>query len=456
MGVVPADQRQAVLDHLVASIKAKGDHLTVGEIALPAVFRALSAAGRDDVILTVAQQVASPSYGYQVVHGATALTEYWDGPTGYGSQDHFMLGAIDQWFGSGLAGIRQADGSVGYQHLVIKPAVVGDLTHASSSYQTPRGEVASAWRRSGGTFRLDVTVPAGAPAKVEVPLLGADRAQAPSGAVPAGVENGYAVYEVGSGHWSFTVQTPAEVTQDRTQLAIEPPFGTSVPVVEGHPASARFRVTNLEDHPVTVRSSASASAGFTATVDDQVSIPAHGSVEVPVAVRRDDASATGGTVSLRVDDESEQASLAVTGNLVRVAAMSASSTHSGSSADWANDGGTDSAVWLNGVGGWNDDTPGEFPDTLTATWKEAVTIGRVRVFTLNSSGSPASKSGLRDFDVEALVGGSWRTVTTVTSNTTGMVERTFDAVSASALRITVHDSNDHNYSRVIELEGYTA
>jgi alpha-L-rhamnosidase len=210
MGIVPAAKRQAVLDHLAASIKANGYHLTVGEIALPSVFRVLSGAGLDDLIYTVATQTGNPSYGYQVTHGATSLTENWDGPTSGNSQNHFMLGAIDEWFGSGLAGIRQAEGSVAFEHLLIRPAVVGDLTRASGSYDTPRGRVTSAWSRSGGTLRLDVTVPPGAPARVEVPLLGGTaRPQATPGARWIGVQNGHGVFEVGSGHWTFTAQEAA-------------------------------------------------------------------------------------------------------------------------------------------------------------------------------------------------------------------------------------------------------
>lgn len=146
----------------------------------------------------------------------------------------------------------------------------------------------------------------------------------------------------------------------------------------------------------------------------------------------------------------------VTGNLVRVAAMSASSTHSGSSPTWTNDGGTDSGVWLNGVGGWNDDTAGDFPDTLTATWDEPRRVGRVKVFTLDDPAHPAAKTGIRDFDLQARVDGTWTTVATVTGSTAGTVEKTFAPVRASALRLLVHDSNDHNYSRVIELEGYAS
>lgn len=457
MGVVPADRRQAVTDHLVKGIEAKGHHLTVGEIALPAVFRVLSAAGRDDVLLRVAQQVTAPSYGYQVVHGATTLTEYWDGPTGYGSQDHFMLGAIDEWFNAGLAGIRQADGSTGFTDLVIRPAVVGDLISASGTYETPRGQVASAWSRDGRTLHLDVTVPPGAPARVEVPLLGGDHVTATSGAKSIGVQNGYGVYQVGSGRWSFTATTASAVAQDREQLAVEPPFGVNVAVLPGRPAAARFRVTNLEGHPVTVRPRASASAGFSASATGApVHVPAHGSTEIPVALKQEDTGVSSGTVTLTVGDDSASAPVAVTSNLVRAATMSASSTHSGSDPAWANDGGTDSEVWLNGVGGWNDDTVSEFPDTLTATWNAPVTLGRVRLLTLDSSKSSAAKSGIRDFDIEVRAGDTWRTVATVSGNTVGTVERTFDPVQASALRVVVHDSNDHKYSRLVELEGYAS
>ncbi|MES9604899.1 family 78 glycoside hydrolase catalytic domain [Actinomadura sp. NPDC000929] len=204
MGVVPADRREAVLAHLVKSIEAKGYHLTVGEIALPSVFHVLSAAGRDDVIHAVATQTGNPSYGYQVVHGATSLTENWDGPTSGNSQNHFMLGAIDEWFHAGLAGLGQADDSIGYATLLVRPAVVGDVTYAAATYETPRGRAASSWRRAGKRLRLDVTVPPGTRARVEYPLLGGSaRPKAPEGAGWIGVQNGRAVFEVGSGDWTF-------------------------------------------------------------------------------------------------------------------------------------------------------------------------------------------------------------------------------------------------------------
>ncbi|MGO4421793.1 family 78 glycoside hydrolase catalytic domain, partial [Streptomyces sp. MCAF7] len=94
MGAVPDGQRQRLLDHFVHSVEQAGDHLVLGEISLPAAFRVLSAAGRDDVVYRIATRTDSPSYGYQVQHGNTTLGETWDGGSGQ-SQNHFMLGVID-------------------------------------------------------------------------------------------------------------------------------------------------------------------------------------------------------------------------------------------------------------------------------------------------------------------------------------------------------------------------
>ncbi|MGP4028306.1 family 78 glycoside hydrolase catalytic domain [Actinomadura sp. 3N407] len=209
MGAVPSGKKDAVLAHLVDSIKAEGYHLTVGEISLPSVFYVLSAAGRHDVIHAFATQTGNPSYGYQVVHGATSLTENWDGPTSGNSQNHFMLGAIDEWFHAGLAGLGQTDDSIAYETLLIRPAVVGDITRAAATYETPRGHAAASWRRTGRKLRLEVTVPPGTRARVEFPLLGATaRPEAPEDAKWIGVHNGSAVFEIGSGDWTFEGKTP--------------------------------------------------------------------------------------------------------------------------------------------------------------------------------------------------------------------------------------------------------
>ena len=104
----------------------------------------------------------------------------------------------------------------------------------------------------------------------------------------------------------------------------------------------------------------------------------------------------------------------------------------------------------------HDGTAGAFPDTLTSTWQDPVRLSRVRVHTLNSATYPAGRYGLREYDVQVSVDGSWRTVATVRGNLAGTVESTFAAVDATALRVVVQNSNDASSSRIVELEGFGA
>jgi alpha-L-rhamnosidase len=201
MGAIPQSERDRVRKHFIDSVQSAGHHLVLGEISLPAALRVLSEAGRDDIVYEIATQTTSPSYGYQVEAGNTALGETWDGGPGQ-SQNHFMLGAIDAWFTARLAGIEQRPGSIGYRELRIAPAVLGDLTSAAGSYTTPYGTVRTSWHLNGSHYHLTATVPAGTTAEVHVPVT-TGQVEADPGARLVRTEDGVAVYEVGSGEWSF-------------------------------------------------------------------------------------------------------------------------------------------------------------------------------------------------------------------------------------------------------------
>lgn len=207
MGAHPAGERDRLLAHFTGSVEAAGHHLLLGEISLPAAFRVLSGAGRDDILLRIATRATSPSYGYQVLAGNTTLGESWDGGPGQ-SQNHFMLGAIDAWFTGRVAGIAQTPDSVGYAELLVDPAVEGHLTSASGSYRTPYGTARTDWARTAGRFRLTVDVPAGSTAEIHVPATGG-RATAPEEARLIRSTATEAVYAVGSGRWTFRSTVPA-------------------------------------------------------------------------------------------------------------------------------------------------------------------------------------------------------------------------------------------------------
>ncbi|MGD0778356.1 MAG: alpha-L-rhamnosidase C-terminal domain-containing protein [Candidatus Solibacter sp.] len=89
-----------------------------------------------------------------------------------------MLGHIEEWFYAGLAGIRPRD--AGLRHIEIRPQPVGDLTWVKAKWETFRGPVTVEWKRDGGNFHLQVSLPPGMTAGVVLP-----GAAAPT-AIPSG------------------------------------------------------------------------------------------------------------------------------------------------------------------------------------------------------------------------------------------------------------------------------
>jgi hypothetical protein len=115
MGLCEDTNRPAVLDALVRDLRRQG--LTAGDVGYRYVLRALADGGRSDVIFEINNQSDKPGYGMQLAKGKTSLTEAWDGGS---SQNHFMLGQIQEWFYHDLAGIQRkaAEQGIPYQSLI--------------------------------------------------------------------------------------------------------------------------------------------------------------------------------------------------------------------------------------------------------------------------------------------------------------------------------------------------
>ena len=152
-----------------------------------------------------------PGYGYQLAKGATALTESWQAlPTV--SNNHLMLGHLMEWFYSGLAGIKQAESSVAYKEIEIKPELVGNLTSVSSSFQCPYGTIVSKWTKSDTSFRLEVSIPANTSAVIYVPVATTSIATESNRSLKNRTDirvdaahKGRLKLRVGSGDYQFTV-----------------------------------------------------------------------------------------------------------------------------------------------------------------------------------------------------------------------------------------------------------
>jgi hypothetical protein len=80
-----------------------------------------------------------------------------------------MLGHLTEWFYHDLAGIRPDPAAPGFRHFTIAPQPVFNVTHATATYQSIRGPIRSAWRKTDGSFSLKVEIPANTSATVILP-----------------------------------------------------------------------------------------------------------------------------------------------------------------------------------------------------------------------------------------------------------------------------------------------
>lgn len=476
-GMVPAADRSMVLNHIIDDIRSRDNHLSTGEMGLRGMLDALGDAGRADVVLDMALNATVPStsggddvnsgYAGMVLGtpvavanesdipwtGQTTMTEGWN-PTG-GSRNHIMLGAIDDWYYRYLAGITQD--APGFRQFTVAPEPAGSLSHVRAAWPSPYGQIVSEWWRHGSTFQMNVDVPVNTSATIAVPFADKGAIDATGGADLLRVDGDHAFYSVGSGHWTFTVDTGQPVQQnklpvyvgrvsDHVQVLTDPTWT----------GQAEFRLHNLGDTALTVRPELTASAGLTASLaTTAVTIPANGSIGVKAAVSAAEGAGAGeGSLTLRVEDSAATVPVTTldTDDLVRLATMTASSSHSGHPPSGANNGDTSSDTW-NAGNGWNDGTQSVWPDWLAAQWDQSVTVGRIRVFTLDSKSNPAASYGLEDFDIQVLVDGQWTTVDAVRGNTAGVVEARFDPVTTTGVRVFVQQSHSA-WSRVVELEAY--
>jgi len=208
-GMVDDTCRNKVIQNLVKSIKENNNALTAGDIGYRYLLRALEQEGLSQLIFDMNSRSDVPGYGYQLSKGATSLTESWEALK-YVSNNHMMLGHLMEWFFSGIGGIRQAQGSAGYQNLLIQPEIVGDLTYAETIVNTNNGVVSTSWLIENEWLTLKVKIPVNSKALVKIPSQESGKMTLdgkPLSEVPCvkliTEENGRVVAEILSGEYTF-------------------------------------------------------------------------------------------------------------------------------------------------------------------------------------------------------------------------------------------------------------
>jgi alpha-L-rhamnosidase len=213
--LLPQDKRPLATQHLIETLEAKNWHLSTGFVGLSYLLPVLTETGHTDIAYRLLTNDTFPSWGYSIKNGATTIWERWDGWTedkgfqdpGMNSFNHYSFGAVGRWLFGTVAGI-DTDGP-GFKKIIIRPSP-GEITSTKASYDSINGKIAVDWKLEGGTFTLDVTIPANTTATVYVP------AESPETVTESGrkiaeaeavqlqrMEGGSAVFSVGSGHYQF-------------------------------------------------------------------------------------------------------------------------------------------------------------------------------------------------------------------------------------------------------------
>ena len=216
VGLAPEDEREHVLNALVDDIRAHDNHVTAGDVGFHYVVDALLDGGRSDVLYDMLERTDTPSYGYQLAQGATALTEAWDANPS-SSQDHFMLGHAEEWFYRGLGGINVDLSAKEPRQLVLQPQLVGKLTSVQTRYVSALGPVESNWNRGPAQTEYAFTIPANAVATVQLISSSPEALKidgtAPDkavGVISARINSNRIELVLGSGHYHISAPNPKD------------------------------------------------------------------------------------------------------------------------------------------------------------------------------------------------------------------------------------------------------
>jgi alpha-L-rhamnosidase len=219
--LLPEKLRTRAVAELGRNIQSRDHHLSTGFIGTPYINWVLSRMGHLDTAYSLLKQTTWPSWLYSVTQGATTIWERWDGWThdkgfqdpGMNSFNHYAYGAIGDWMYAVIGGIDLDPKQPGYKHIIMHPQPGGGLTHANAELQSMYGLIRSAWAQENGRFDWRITVPVNTTATVYIPAK--DQSSVAENGVPAEnatgvtflrVENGFAVFEVGAGSYSFSSQ----------------------------------------------------------------------------------------------------------------------------------------------------------------------------------------------------------------------------------------------------------
>lgn len=169
------DAQRALAGARLSELVAEADNrIATGFVGTPLVSDALTITGHVDSAYDLLLERECPSWLYQVLQGATTVWERWDSllpdgtvnPGTMTSFNHYALGAVADWLHRSVGGLAPEE--PGFRRIRFAPRPGGGLTHASTRHLTPYGEASIAWQLENGELSVQVTVPVGTTAILDL------------------------------------------------------------------------------------------------------------------------------------------------------------------------------------------------------------------------------------------------------------------------------------------------
>ncbi len=143
--------------NMVSYYKKLGYYDT-GIFATDIVTRLLFQKGDSDLAIELLTHDGDQGFEHWRRNGATTFHEYWDSNRSR-SHSHPMFGAPVAYLFEYLLGIKQEEGSAGYESLVIEPQGISKFGRMKGSITTPNGVVAVGYENTNGNSSFEISIP---------------------------------------------------------------------------------------------------------------------------------------------------------------------------------------------------------------------------------------------------------------------------------------------------------
>ncbi len=205
VGLVPDSEKPLVEKALVKEIEAHDNYISTGFCSSAYMLNLLADISPETGWkLTIKQEYPS-WYDNTIGSDNALLKEQWPGR---GAFMPSLAGNIAGWIYESLGGIRPD--APGFKKIVIKPNMVGDLHWVNCAYHSVYGTIESNWQKRDNQITMTVTVPCNTIATVYIPASKKESVREKNNIIQSDnitflrMENGKAVFKVGSGKYSFT------------------------------------------------------------------------------------------------------------------------------------------------------------------------------------------------------------------------------------------------------------